>query len=210
MDLFEPESSPGVRANGIVRKCPYQQGSYVYQPAYSGATPFFIDMRDAKVWTRAHYPASGAWGEEDLLMALHKFTIPEEARWLHCLKIGTNKRNGTSYATAIVDFVHESMTHSERRNALSVCFKQLGVRTAPETDGIYLVPEFPLEVGDDLWAGLHVLNTDWKRADLLPEPFYSGMIAKQADAKYVIQLNDHNVRTPKWMLHHFAEAYCEK
>lgn len=209
MDMYEPEGQPGVHANGIVRKVPYQQGLWVIQPAYAGSYSFMVDLATDNVWTRAHHPATGQWEGTDLIAKLRKFMFPEEARWLHCQRVFTNKKDGTKFATVIFDFVHDTWSHSERRGRLEVAIKQLGVRTAPETGEVYLVPEFPLSIGEDLWAGLHIVNTEW-RASQFPAPFYSGIVAKQFDANYFIQLDDHQRRSPKWLYHKFSDPFCEK
>lgn len=208
LDLYDPELPPTVHATGIVRKAPYQHGLWTLQPGYAGSSSFIVDLVKEVIWTRSHYPATGQWNEDELMRKLRKFMFPEDARWLHCQKVMTNRKDGTKYATVILDFVHETLTHSERRELLEVCIKQLGVRTKPEHGEVYLVPEFPMSLGEDLWAGLHVMNTDWRNSDL-PEPFYAGLVAKQFDATYFVQLKDHQMRTPKWMFHKFSEPYCD-
>lgn len=207
-DLYEAEGEPQITATGIRRRCPYQNGNFSLQPAYARSASFFVDVTTGNVWTRSLVPAQEQWSAEILGAKLKAFVFPDEVRWLHCQRVPTEHKNQTKYGTLVLDFVHNELNHVERRIYLEEVMPQLGVRTPLGTGEVYLVPEFPDNVGEDLWAGLHIMNTAWKESNG-GNTFYSGLVAKDNRAKYFIQKGDYVIRCPKWMFHKFSDPWAE-
>lgn len=206
-DLFEAEGERGVHANGIVRRCPYQNGNWALQPAYAKAWSFIVDLVGREVWTRNLLPAVHQWDPQSLLAKFNDYAFPDEVRWLHCLRVSTSASDGTKFGTVVVDFMHPDLKYEERRMFLEPCMPELGIRKPLLTGGLYLVPEFPDSIGEDLWAGLHIMNSAWRESGGL-SPFYSGIMSKAIDGKYQMQKHDQNIRTPKWMFHKFSDPFC--
>lgn len=207
-DLYEAEGSTGTSSKGIRRNGPYQNGNWSLQPAYANALAFMVDLQTGTAWTRSLIPAQEQWSPDILVAKVKTFTFPDEVRWLHCLRVATEPKDQTKYGTIIVDFVHRELTQLERRIYLEAVLPQLGVRTPLSTGDVYLVPEFPESFGEDLWAGLHIMNTAWRNA-CGDAPFYKGVMVKENNGKYFIQKDDYIRRTPKWMMYPFSNPWAE-
>ena len=198
-DLYEPAETPEHSESGLVRRAPYQFGNWVAQPAYKNQLPLVLDMISSSVFTRSLCPAVAAgWTPDRIKQAFQKIRVPPEARWLQCLRV-TPSNDLRNYAIIILDFMHPTLRHDERRRILDECIPTLGVRQFPDHGEVYLVPECPDNSALDLWYGLHLMNKEWQT------DFYSGIVMKQSDAKYFIQKDDFHVQTLRWHLHKFTQ-----
>lgn len=200
-DLYETADNPDDTESGMQRRAPFQYGDWVAQPSYERALPFIFDRVSSTCFARSLHPAVAAgWDPGRVKRALDKLLLPPEVRWIHGLRL-TPTNDLRNYALVVVDFMHEHMVHSTRRDILEACIGQLGIRMLPEHGEVYLVPEVP-ETNNgplDLWYGMHLMNAQWKM------PFFDGVIMKRANAKYFIQQDDFNIQSLHWHLHRFTD-----
>lgn len=199
VDLYAPGVTAADTASGIVRNAPYQMGEWRVQPSYERRLQCIIDLDTDTVWSSNHTPVKvQGWNPELIITATKRFKRHPDIRWLQCYRIvAAEEGNFLKFAIIINDFLNSEMVYAARRSVLESVYPQLGVRTMPVSGEMFLVPEFPDEMDEDVWAALHLMNDEWKRT------FYDGLILRQATARFYYQKNDSHQRTLRAMHYPF-------
>ena len=166
-------------------------GRWYYEPKYNG-------------WRAlVHVPTGTMWNRHgELLTIAHEFTAALELLkqtaflWLDVEAL--ERRHNVCRGTLIVlDCPSHGGAYVERRASLLDGVLLLHPYTTPANNAVYLTPSYT-----DHW---NVWETLQDSNRILGCQFYEGLVAKRADSRYPIQLNNPDQATPTWMKHRFVK-----
>ncbi len=181
------------------QQVPSQPGVWWLEPAYRNAMHFFLHTGTGKCFTRMRLPVEFNAAENQTLGYICKH-FPGD-NWLHCIRFfGQDPDNPKSYAFAVSDYLDFTETYESRRATLEKVFQPLGIRLLIQDKFYFLVPRYSTACAPNLWAGMQMMNRDWKRR------VFTGIIARKGDSLYPNQTEAYTRTTPYMHYHPFAHA----
>jgi len=183
---------------GPFRKARTKPGEWFYEPKYNGWRAL-VHIPTGSMFNRRGEQLSIAAEFADALDILHRVLDANAFKWADCEAL--ERRHNIGQGTLmLLDVIPEppfaQATYLERRawipnSVLWECHPS----NQPSKNTLYKSPRIAPMYAADVWSHLQEINQRWGC------DFYEGLVAKQADSPYPIQLRSPDLDTPAWIKH---------
>ena len=168
-------------------------GVWAYEPKLNGWRTL-VHMPTGAMFNRHLEPLTIADEFQPVLDALTRtHGVPE---WLDCEAL--ERRHGLGRGTLVVlDMVAPGLTYTQRHARLMSLLPILEWTKQPEHDSVYVTDSIIPNKGGEPWLfeQLQKKNKEWGCQ------FYEGLVAKQLNSLYPMQLNHPEQPFPGWLKH---------
>lgn len=180
-------------SGGGLERAPAKHGEWAVEPKYNGWR-VLVHAPTGTAYNRKGNPLSITKEFSAALALLREaWTRDNSLEWIDCE--GLERRHTIGRGTLIILDAVIPGTYDQRRAVLAANFQPIPYYQSPPPDGIFIAAAYEMDEARTIYDLLLQQNDLWNA------PFYEGVVMKQRNSTYPIQLRSPDETTAHWIKH---------